>query len=68
MTVNLSKQQILPVAALLATALLVSGCGRKGDFDTPKPAAADVTTQPGDPVQPKKRTVSDRPFFLDPLL
>ena len=54
-------------AGLLATALVLSGCGRKADLDPPNmPAEQQNKLVPGE--KPEKPCVPDKPFVLDPLL
>ncbi|WEX76806.1 lipoprotein [Sinorhizobium numidicum] len=54
--------------ALLLTlpALVLVGCGRKGDLDRPGATTLNTRTPAG--TAETKDTVEDRPFLLDPLL
>ncbi|MCO6051697.1 lipoprotein [Mesorhizobium sp. RP14(2022)] len=63
------------VSIILATglsAVMLSGCGRKGDLDTPYDAAVQArkdAQQNNQPVPPEpKKPVTDRKFILDPLI
>ena len=53
----------LPLAAVILAALVLSGCGRKGDLDAPGTPVAEQNSN-----AQKKEVVEDRDFFLDPLL
>ena len=55
--------------ALLLTipALVLVGCGRKGDLDRPGATTSINTRAPAGSPEPKQ-TAEDRPFLLDPLL
>jgi predicted small lipoprotein YifL len=56
---------LVPAILMAVAGLMLSGCGRKGDFDRPHPAA---TTTGIKPATPGKTEVEDRPFFLDKIL
>ena len=55
-------RQFTGVVIVLAVALVLSGCGRKGELDAP---GAPPMKQ-NDPKA--KQKVPERPFFLDPIL
>jgi predicted small lipoprotein YifL len=57
------RSVMIPAAAMAVFAMLLAGCGRKGNFEAPKPAAAENPAP--DAAKP---SVKDRPFLLDPLL
>jgi predicted small lipoprotein YifL len=61
----------LAAVGVLASALLLGGCGRKGPLDPP-PAAAVPTTVDGQPAPPANPDGTTPPpkrrFFLDWLL
>lgn len=68
-----SGTRLTGLAALVALALAVTGCGRKAPLDSPYQAAVEQRRQaieedaeviPPEPEPP----VSDRPFILDPLI
>lgn len=52
--------------ALCIAGIAVTGCGRKGSLDRPSTPVEEqnIRKTPGQNNQP----VTDRPFFLDPLL
>lgn len=56
----------LPVLILIVTGLAVSatGCGRRGDLETPSAAAAQARGEKA----PEGETVEDRRFILDGLI
>jgi predicted small lipoprotein YifL len=62
------------VIAVVAAAVGVAGCGRKGPLDAPDAAvkAAQATTQPADATTTTTKASSiakpDKKFVLDPLL
>lgn len=55
-------------AGLLATALVLSGCGRKADLDPPGMPAEQQNKLATPGEKPEKQSVPDKPFVLDPLL
>ncbi|MBW8282360.1 MAG: lipoprotein [Rhizobium sp.] len=55
-------------AGLLATALVLSGCGRKADLDPPSMPAEQQNKLATPGEKPEKPSVPDKPFILDPLL
>ena len=58
---------ITRAAALLALiAVLVAGCGRKGDLDVPPSPYA--VQNPDASKEEKEQEKKDRPFFLDALI
>ena len=59
----MSRSLTLPLAALALAALVLAGCGRKGDLDVPGTPVVDQND-----ASKKVEPVEDRPFVLDPLL
>lgn len=59
----MSRSLTLPLAALALAALVISGCGRKGDLDVPGTPVIDQND-----ANKKAAPVEDKPFMLDPLL
>ncbi|MGI9401646.1 MAG: lipoprotein [Rhizobiaceae bacterium] len=57
----------LSVTVLLALALSISACGRRGSPEAPPDTSIISTDEAGNPLEraPEK---PDRPFILDPLL
>ncbi|MBO6724218.1 MAG: hypothetical protein JJ911_00975 [Rhizobiaceae bacterium] len=66
-------RKMVALIALVLAGLALAGCGRKAPLDTPFQAATEARKQAiedGDanvPPEPKP-PVSDKPFFLDPLI
>jgi predicted small lipoprotein YifL len=61
--VNSLKRTTLTLSLVLATALALSACGRKGELDPPS-TPVDQQNKRGVEVQ----KAPDTPFLLDPLL
>jgi predicted small lipoprotein YifL len=61
--VNSLKRTTLTLSMVLATALALSACGRKGELDPPS-TPVDQQNKRGVEVQ----KTPDSPFLLDPLL
>ncbi|MCZ8177711.1 MAG: lipoprotein [Rhizobium sp.] len=61
--VNSLKRTTLTLSLVLATALALSACGRKGELDPPS-TPVDQQNKRGVEVQ----KTPDSPFLLDPLL
>jgi predicted small lipoprotein YifL len=59
----MSRSLTLPLAALALAALVLAGCGRKGDLDAPGTPVVDQNN-----ANKKVEPVEDKPFMLDPLL
>ncbi|MDH6267660.1 putative small lipoprotein YifL [Rhizobium sp. SG_E_25_P2] len=55
--------RFLSIALLISAGLALSGCGRKGDLETP-----GQTEPVQKPKAGEKAKIEDRPFILDPLL
>jgi len=52
--------------ALVAAAIGLSACGRKGALEAPPYAAVETADKTGETPEEAKKP--DKPFFLDPLL
>lgn len=60
------KLKLIPLVTLLAAAMALASCGRKGDLDPPSVAAkADSKYGKRDSAPPP---APNQPFLLDPLL
>jgi predicted small lipoprotein YifL len=63
---------IITIAALALLAATASGCGRRGDLDTPYDAAVQAredAKDAGQPVPPEpEKPETNKPFILDPLI
>lgn len=68
MSVHSRRSLVVAAAVVLAAAMTLTGCGRRGSLDPPPDAEA--SRDPSVPMgkTPKGRDVPDRPFILDPLL
>ena len=67
--VALRDRRILSTAvlmALVAAAIGLSACGRKGALEAPPYAAVETADKTGETPEEAKKP--DKPFFLDPLL
>ena len=65
----LPNRRILSTAALVAlvaAAIGLSACGRKGPLEAPPYAAVETADKTGETPEEAKKP--DKPFFLDPLL
>lgn len=68
----MNGSRFFATVALIVTASVVAGCGRKADLDTPYAAQVQARKEaqrtgavvPPEPEKPNK----DKPFILDPLL
>lgn len=60
-------RQITGMALILAVALTLSGCGRKGDLDRPG-STAPINTKAAPGAAEQKDEAPGKPFLLDPLL
>lgn len=63
------KKPAFHIALLLAVAMAVSSCGRRGDLEAPGSVQAEnieetAKSKPEEPAEEKK----DKPFILDGLL
>ena len=68
MTMTPSHSKLVPFLLAVAVVAGLSGCGRKGDFDSLRPAPSQFNGVKNDTSGTKKTDVEDRPFVLDPLL
>ncbi len=64
---KLSLNLITGISMLLAFALILSACGRRGALEAPASATIVTTDEAGSPVK-KTAPKPDRPFILDGLI
>ena len=67
-TAGTAALRLAAVAALVATTLAITGCGRRGGLEFPPGSNPRENTVPANPDRPSGTRAPLEPFILDPLL